>query len=125
MKKIFFSAFVITAAGYAFAQQRTNLPDLQKIQEIRENPEVYKQSGGVLNDEMVNPDSKQIREVHDNYTIYQNEIETVSLEEQLKALRLQANGNLDLYDQLKQDWIKRNQAQYDLLHANPVTNSQR
>lgn len=114
MKRKSLILLALFGSGQLFAQQQ----DLLKVQSIKKTPQEYVNQGGELNDQLIEADQKMVKEVHHDFVIYRNSVDhqNSSVEQELKDLMTQANGDQELYDQLKQEWIKKNREAYHMMH---------
>lgn len=122
MKKKILILFILVSGGQLIAQQ-----DLHKVRVIKNSPQEYINQGGELNDQLISTSPKVIREVHSDFVLYRNSDDEpfMSLDQELRKLKVLSNGDPILYEQLKQEWISQNKEIYEELNSKEESSANR
>ncbi len=122
MKKKILILLTLVSGGQLFAQQ-----DLKKVQIIQKSPQEYINEGGELNDQLIFTSPKAIREVHPDFVLYRNSVEEpiISIDQELRRLKILSNGDPVLYEQLKKEWISQNKEIYEVLNSKEESSAKR
>lgn len=123
MKKKLLILAALISGGQLLAQQQ----DLQKVRAIKNSPQEYINQGGELNDQLILTSPKAIREVHPDFVLYRNSDEEpiMSIDQELRKLKVLSNGDPSLYEQLKQEWISQNKEIYEELNSKEESSAKR